>query len=97
LGVSVYHGITNNPQNFLAILLAGKCFLLMSSKGKEASLEQASVRSVENKAISMNDTPGLGSEARTSKLRQSDSERNGHHGRLAGKTPNSRRVFILKR
>lgn len=30
LGVSVFHGITNNPQNLIAILLAGRCFLFMT-------------------------------------------------------------------
>jgi hypothetical protein len=97
LGVSVFHGITNNPQNFIAILLAGRCFRFMSLSGKDASTRHESVRSVESKAISRNDTPGLGSEARTSGTRQPDSERHGHHGRSAARTSNSRRVFIFRR
>jgi hypothetical protein len=97
LGVSVYHGITNNPQNFIAILLAGRCFLFMSSRGKEASIKLESVISLESKAIPMNDTPGIGSDARIWKGRLRDSERHGHHGRSPAKADNSRRVFILWR
>lgn len=44
LGVSTFHSITNNPQNLMAILLAGRCFLFMTLSGKSASNRQGPVR-----------------------------------------------------
>jgi O-antigen ligase len=96
LGVSIFHGITNNPQNFVVILLAGRCFHFMTSEGKSAATAREPLKSLGSEAIPRNDTPGLGSPARTPGTRQ-DPERHGHHGRSPAKTPNRRRVFILWR
>jgi hypothetical protein len=40
LGVSIFHAITNNPQNLIAILLAGRCFGLLALRGNAPPTSQ---------------------------------------------------------
>jgi hypothetical protein len=45
LGLSIFHGIVNNPQNLLAILLAGRCFAAIELWGSSGGTPRNRVRS----------------------------------------------------
>jgi hypothetical protein len=100
LGISVFHGITNNPQNFIAILLAGRCFLLLTSKGKtlkESFQARKRARSLAHRSESAKEAPPLAASAagEPAQPRRTDSGKHRQRDKATAKLRPAPRVFFL--